>query len=130
MSLHSFAHRGYILTMLCVFPQSAMMSPARRMLLHCLLIVAVYADSPVAQRPTSPARVNTDARPAVVNDEHGPGLFPDAKAAKATGSPLPQIRVHQHRYVISIRTPSMAMTTAVLPLEAKTTIPSVSLINL
>ena len=64
-----------------------MKSPARRMLLHCLLIVAVYADSPVAQRSTSPARVNTDARPAVVNDEHGPGLFPDAKAAKATGSP-------------------------------------------
>ncbi|KAK2163606.1 hypothetical protein NP493_1440g00008 [Ridgeia piscesae] len=65
-----------------------MMSPARRMLLHCLLIVAAYADSPVGQRPTSSATVNTDARPAVVNDEHGPRLLPDAEAAKGSGSPV------------------------------------------
>ena len=76
--------------MLCVSPQSARMSPAKRLLLHCLLIVAVYADSPVAPRSSSPATVNIDARPAVVNDEHGLGLHADAKAANGSGSPVAQ----------------------------------------
>ena len=75
---------------MCVSPQSARMSPARRLLLHCLLVVAAYADSTVAQRPTASATVDTDARPVVVNDEHGLGLFADAKAANDSGSPVAQ----------------------------------------